>query len=87
VYPGLTAAEQKSWERAFKESKVTASVQSVRGISSNQADGTATVQFVLQLSFKNPVTGSETSAAKQRYVAWLKRKGQTLGIERLELRQ
>jgi serine/threonine-protein kinase len=87
VYPGLTAAEQKSWERVFKESKVKASVQSTQGLSINQAAGTAVVQFVLQLSFNNPTTGSETSAAKYRYVARLKRQAQTLRIEKLELRQ
>jgi eukaryotic-like serine/threonine-protein kinase len=86
VYPGLTAAEQKRWEGVFKESKVKATVQSPKGLSIDPAAGTAVVQFDMNLSFIHPTTLSQLSTTRQRYVAWLRRQGQVLRIERLQLR-
>lgn len=84
AYPGLTPAEQKSWERAFQVSNVKATVQSAKGLAINQAAGTAVVQFDMTLAFIDPATKSQISTRRERYVAWLRRQGQALRIEKLQ---
>jgi predicted Ser/Thr protein kinase len=80
AYPGLTPSQQRSWENVFKQSKVRARIQSPRGISRNEAAGTAVVEFVLALTFSDRATGSEVAARPSRYQATLKREGSNLVI-------
>jgi hypothetical protein len=83
AYPGLTPNQQKNWENVFKQSKVRARIQSPRGISMNEAAGTAVVEFVLALTFSDRATGSEVAARPSRYQATLKREGSNLVIVQL----
>jgi eukaryotic-like serine/threonine-protein kinase len=80
AYPGLTPGQQKSWENVFKQSKVKARIQSPRGISMNEAAGTAVVEFVMILTFSDRTTGSEVAGRPSRYQARLKREGSNLVI-------
>jgi hypothetical protein len=80
AYPGLTPSQQKGWENVFKQSKVKARIQSARGVSLNDATGTAVVEFVMALSFSDRTTGSEVASRPSRYQARLKREGSNLVI-------
>jgi eukaryotic-like serine/threonine-protein kinase len=80
AYPGLTPSQQKGWENVFARNKVKARIQSARGVSRNEATGTAVVEFVMALSFSDRTTGSETAGRPSRYQATLKREGSNLVI-------
>jgi hypothetical protein len=80
AYPGLTPNQQKNWENVFKQSKVTARVQSPRGVSMNEAAGTYVVEFVMAMTFSDRATGSEVAVRPSRYRATLKREGSNLVI-------
>ena len=85
VYSGLTAREQQSWERIFKEYKVKASVQALRGLPNSTTTGITVVQFEMPVTLIHPTTLSQISVTRYKYRAWLRRQAQTLSIEKLEL--
>jgi hypothetical protein len=79
AYPGLTASQEKNWENFFKQSKdIRARIQSVRGVSSNDATGTAVVEFVMALSSSDRASGTAVASRPSRYQARLRREGSAL---------
>jgi eukaryotic-like serine/threonine-protein kinase len=79
AYPNLTPSQEKGWEQFFKQSKdIRARIQSVRGVSSNDATGTAVVEFVMALSSSDRASGTTVASRPSRYQARLKREGSNL---------
>jgi hypothetical protein len=79
AYPGLTPSQEKNWENFFKQStQIRASIRSVRGVSSNDATGTAVVEFVMGLGSSDRASGTPVTSPPRRYQARLRREGSNL---------
>jgi serine/threonine protein kinase len=79
AYPNLSPSGEKNWARFFEQStQIKARIVSVQGVSSNDATGTAVVEFVMTLSSSDRASGTPVTSRPRRYQARLKREASSL---------